>query len=369
MNMKDDLRISPNMTKKEIIEKYTSLLDAYEDAIQKAKEVEKWRSEAEKQKESIAIEETRDATVESVMQNIDKLKLHIRDTLNNLAEKLSSEAERLEQLKIAVAAQEKRLKELYDIEEFQDALEQLVTAYEERKIAAEEEYKNRSKELENEYNSRKEALLKEIEEMRASWEEEKKRFEKEFEEQKALAKKEWEREEAEYKYERDRKRRIEENEYKEKMEELEKELKLEREALEKEFAEREADLKAKESEYEELKRKVDEFPSLLQREVEKAAKEAELKIKAEMEHKIKIITTEYEWQKKMYEQKIAFLEEIVKSQEDKMAELKEEVDKALERVHQIAEKAVEWASQVKAYQSVKEIALEQAKKSSQGKEE
>jgi len=39
--MVQQFKISPNMTKKEIIDKYTALLDAYKDAVQKAKEAEK----------------------------------------------------------------------------------------------------------------------------------------------------------------------------------------------------------------------------------------------------------------------------------------------------------------------------------------
>ena len=53
--MVQEFKISPNMTKKEIIDKYTALLDAYKDAVQKAKEAEKQRSEAEKYKEAMAI--------------------------------------------------------------------------------------------------------------------------------------------------------------------------------------------------------------------------------------------------------------------------------------------------------------------------
>jgi len=367
--MTKQFNITSSMTKKEIIEKYTSLLDAYKEAQQKAKEAEKWRSEAEKYKEAMALKETREATVESVTENVGKLKGQVKDTLNALTEKLATEAERLEQIKIAVAAQEKRLKELYDVEEFHDALSKLTTAYEERKASAENEYQERIKELESEYASKKAALQKEIEETREAWEQEKKKFEKDFEEEKLLAKKDWEREQAEYVYERDRTRRIEENEYREKMEALEKELRAKKEALEKEFAQREAELSAKEAEYQELRRKVEEFPGLLQKEIDNARAETASKVKAEMEHQIKILNTERGWEKKVYEQKIKFLEEVVESQEAKIKELKQEVAKALDQVQQIAEKAVEGASQARAFQSVKEIAIEQAKKPVPKKEE
>jgi len=367
--MTQQFKISSGMTKKEIIDKYTALLNAYKGAVQEAKEAEKWRSEAEKQKEAMAIKETREATVESVTENIGKLKGQIKDTLNNLSERLTSKAERLEQINLAISAQKKRLKELYELEEFHDAFSKLTTAYEERRAASEQEYETRLKELEAEYTLRKETLTKEIEETKAAWEEEKKKFEKDFKEQKALTKEQWQREQEEYIYERDRKRRLEENEYKEKMDALEKELLLKKETAEKELEEREAAIRAKETEYQELRRKVEEFPAILQKEIEKAKKQTASEIKTEMNHQIKIMTTEHEWEKKVDEQKIAFLEETVKSQEAKILGLKAEVAQALEHVREIAEKAVEGASHVKAFQSVKEIAMEQAKKNSLSKEE
>jgi len=367
--MAAQFRISPQMTKKEIIEKYTSLLDAYKAEAQKAKETEKWQSEAEKYKEAMALQETQEATVESVTENVGKLKAQIKDTLNDLTEKLTSEAERLEQINMAVSLQEKRLKELYNLEEVSDALSKLTAAYEDRKNAAENEYALRIKQLEDEYEGKRQALEKEINESRAQWEEERNQSEKELKEKKLLAKKAWEREEAEYIYERDRERKLEEDEYNEKKAALEKELRERKEAFEKEITSREDSIRAREAEYEELKKKASEFPSILKTEVAEAKKQTAFEVKKEMDQQIKILTTESNWQKKVFEQKIKFLEEAAESQEAKITELKTEVAGAMNHVHKIAEKAVEGASQVKAFQSVKEIALEQAKSPSQGKEE
>jgi uncharacterized coiled-coil protein SlyX len=81
-----------------------------------------------------------------------------------------------------------------------------------------------------------------------------------------------------------------------------------------------------------------------------------------MEQKKQMAATEREWECKVYQQKIEFLENTIASQEKKILELKTEVNSAMKQVHQIAEKAIEGASQTKAFTSVKEIAMEQAKK-------
>ncbi len=107
---------------------------------------------------------------------------------------------------------------------------------------------------------------------------------------------------------------------------------------------------------------------LLKKEVENAKSQAAAETKKDMDQQIKILTTESDWQEKVYEQKITILEEVTKSQETKITQLRAEVAGTLDHVHKIAEKAVEGASQVKAFQSVKEIALEQARKPGQGEE-
>jgi hypothetical protein len=371
--MAEEFKISSQMTKKEIIEEYSGLLEAYKNKVKEAKESEKWRSEAEKYKEATALEAVKEATVHGVIENVTNLKGLIGKTLGDLTDKLSSQAERLEELKSAVVLQEKRLKELYDIEEASDALAKLVEAYEERRTVAETEFASNITRLESDYDGKfavlegkyselQVTLKKDIEEKRAEWEDEKRRFLRELEEEESLTKRKWDREQAEYIYERDRTRKLEEDKYKEKKASLEKELQEQKESAEKEFTERESSLRAQESELKDLREQVKKFPGILQKEVEKEKNEAITAVTREMEQKKQMAATEREWECKVYQQKIDFLQDTIASQEKKVSELKTEVDSAMKQVYQIAEKAIAGASQAKAFTSVKEIALEQAKK-------
>ncbi|MBW2164196.1 MAG: hypothetical protein JRF43_07095 [Deltaproteobacteria bacterium] len=371
--MAEQFKISSQMTKKEIIEEYSGLLEAYKKKVKEAKESERWRSEAEKYKEAVALEAAKEATVHGVIENVTNLKGLLGKTLSDLTDRLSAQAERLEELKSAVALQEKRLKELYDIEEASDALNKLVDAYEERKTVAETEFASSITKLESDYEEKfavlekkyselQVALQKEIEGKRVEWEDEKKRFLRELEEEESLTKQKWEREQAEYIYERDRTRKLEEDKYKENRTSLGKELHELKESTEKEFAERKAALVAQESELKDLREQAKKFPSMLQKEVEKEKSEAITAVTHEMEQKKQMAATEREWERKIYQQKIEFLEDTIASQEKEVTELKAETNSAMKQVHQIAEKAIAGASQAKAFTSVREIALEQAKK-------
>lgn len=370
--MSGEFKISLQMTKKQIIDEYKRLLDAYKQKVEEADEVKKWRSEAEKYREAAAQKTAKTATVEGVIENVTSLKTQLGKTLSDLTGKLTSQADHLEEINLAVAQQEKRLKELYDIEAASDTLARLIQAYQEQKEEAEaelrskiveldREYQTKFQTLEEQYSTMQAELASEIKVKRTSWDEERKNFEREFEEETRLIKQNWEREQAEYIYERDRTRKIEKDKYNSERAAIEKELEQQKETVLKELGEREAAVSAREQELAELREQVEKFPATLQKETERARKEMETGLRQKMDQERHLITTEREWEKKVYEQKIKFLEDVTSSQEKKILDLKKEISQAMKQVHQIAEKAIEGASQAKAFGSVKEIAMEQAR--------
>lgn len=356
--MPDEFKITSQMTKKELIDKYSALFDAYKSKAMEAKEALKWRSEAEKLRESRSVEAAKKATVEGVIEDVSLLRNRLGKTLNDLTEKLTHQSEKLQELNRAVSVQEQRLKDLYDIDAATESFFKLTEAYEERKQAMEEEYAARKEELENE-----------IQETRAAWENEKKKYETEWEEMQAAKKKERQREEDEYLYNRDKQRKIEGDAYLEKKRQQEKELEEKKTRVLEELAAREAEVNKREEELKELREKVNAFPEQLQKEVENAKKKTSDEFKARMDQELKVANMQREWEKKVFQQKIEYLEGALRDKEVEIAELKKEKMRAIGEVSQIASKAIEGASQFNAYSSVKEIAIEQAKKGESQKEQ
>ncbi len=360
--------VSHSMTKKEIIEKHAELLDAFKKKVKEAEEAKKLASEAEKHSKSTAVKLSKEATVASVVENVGGLRIQIGKTLNDLTEKMNEQAEKLVSLNTAIETQEKRLAELHDIEAASDSLSKIVEAYEERKTVMEDEYSKKMKELEEEYHeklkkqeaesgAKLEALNNEIETTRSKWKEEK-----------DIKLKEREREEAEYKYDRDRSRKIEEDEYQEKRAALDKELKELKETREKELDEREKEIGKRETELKDLRKEVDGFAVKLEKAVQEAEEKTAAKFKSELDQKLESKKIEHEWEIKVFEERIKHLEATIASQNEKIAELKKDLNTAHTQVENIANRAVEGASLNKAFQSVNEIALEQARKP-EGREE
>ena len=372
--MTEEFRISTAMTKAELIEQHQRLLDAFQAKAKESEEARRKRAEAERQLESQAVRVAREATVAGVIEQLGALRGLLGKTLNDLTDKMTAQAERLESLNRAIQLQETRLKELHDIEAAADSLAALATAYEERRatteadlsarvVALEEEQRVKERAFEEQFTGRKLSLELEVQEARKRWEEERIAAEREQAEYQANLHKIRQREEAEYLYSRDRNRRIEEHQYQEKVAALGREFEERSAARDRALAERETAVAAREAELAELNRQVAEFPKTLERELERVRKEASTATAKDAQQRAELQSVQFQWEKRMLEERIAHLQEGVQSREEKLAELKTELGQALKQVQQIAEKTVEGASLTKAFQTVNQIALEQARRS------
>jgi hypothetical protein len=375
-----DFTLNTAGTKKAIIDQYEELLDAYKTAVRQSQADRKRLTELEKKQESFALEVADEATAASVVANVGRLKTQIATALNELVDQMTGQAEKLEEYKKAIAVQERRIKELYDLESGADALAKLTALYEERRREAEAELSGRISEMTNAFETKKAVLEKELEEQRTSlesaiaqqrakWLEEKDTEKKNRVETDAATKKEREREESEYRYQLTRTRKLEQDAYEEKKKAEEKAMAERKEAFEKEISAREQAVAEREKKMDELERKVSAFPEQLQKEVSAAEKRAQAELTTRFDNHAKLSSTEHAWEKKMLEQQIGHLKELIAAQEKKMAAIEAEAAKAQAQVSDVAKKAIEGASLNRAFHSVNEIALEQARRPEKKKSE
>jgi chromosome segregation ATPase len=371
--MSAEFKVNQTMSKKELIDEYNRLLDAYKEKVAEVKEAARRRTETEKQSQTAALHVAREASVQSVVDSVGQLRGLMGKTLNDLTEKMSAAAERLDQLSKAIGLQEARLKELHDIEVAADTFRKLMDVYDQRRNEVEAMFSARTAEMEKahaarkqaqeeESSARKELLAAEIDQTKAAWKQDQEAVKKALAEEKAQLKKEREREEAEYVYERDRARKIEEHQYLEKKTALEKQLKETKESTLKDLTERESAVAARETELDELNVRVEKFPATLQKEIEAAKKELKAVMDKEAQHQAALAAMERDWERKMHEQNVQRMEEILAGKEKQIAELQAQLTAALKNVQSIADKAVEGASHSRAFQSVNQIALEQARR-------
>ena len=321
------------------------LLKAYDELLEKYREKEKTAGmpgkEAARQKasEDTVVKKVAAYSVENIVKGLANLKLDLSKTLTELSDTLIGEVGKLKEIQDAIVIERKNLDEIYDIEVAAGTLANLIESNEEKKKAFEEEMAAAREQWRKEQEAHNLAL--------------KERDEKLL--------KERARESEEYLYNLKLQRKKEKDIYEEEKAALEKALKEKKEKQEKEFAEREAALSANENELAELRGKVANFPIELEKAIEKAKKEAAALTEQRAEQKADLFAKQVEGEKKVAELKIKTLEAAIKDQAAQIEALTRQLNKATAQVQDIAVKAIEGASGVKALHAVNEIALEQAK--------
>jgi len=337
-------QVRGTMTKKELIEEYDRLLDLFNQEVAAKEEALSRSGEVERTRDREALEAGLAATVDSVLEGASRLRALVGTTLNDLADQMTQQAEKLERLNRAVTLQESKLKGLHQIEHAADTMVKLSAAYGHERARLEGELAHRTRELEEAFARQSEELERAHAERRGELEHEMTEQRARWEREKADTVREREREETEFQYERERSRRLEEAEFADRRATLEKNLRQLKEELEAELAEREAALRAREQEVSRMAAEVAAFPERLERAVREAREEARARAIGETEHRASLAQVERDWEKRSLEQTIAHFQAANQALEKKLAEQAAELREARKQVNAIAEKAVEGAS-------------------------
>lgn len=229
------------------------------------------------------------------------------------------EFDKLSTLKKTIEIEQKHLEEIYAIKENLHTFSALIIAQQEKKEQFELEMQEKQKVLQSNL-----LLLKE-----------------QYEEELALIKKNRQREEEDYKYQLNIQRRKELDDYNFKKAELEKDL-ITRIT---EQENRENLILANETKFDELQKRVAEFPNEISETIKNAENNLRASLELEYKHKAAITTKEYEIVIKLGEQQVINLQQKVKEQELHIKELTNKVNLAGEQVQSIACKALDTSSQ------------------------
>jgi hypothetical protein len=155
---KEQKKLAMTNTKQEMIQAYNTLLKHLEEKQAGELKPEK-RIEEKKTKEAVGVAAS--LTTEGVGKEIAELKLEIGRTLTRIADQLEGEVNRFVAIRSAIAAKEKELQELYEIEKAAMSLAALIEAQNQKR-----------QEFTAEMETKKEILRQEIDTTRTAWEKE-----------------------------------------------------------------------------------------------------------------------------------------------------------------------------------------------------
>jgi len=342
--------ITMKNTKKEMLEAYNEVLQQFKE--KRAVEL-KPEQEIKEKKVKEAVEVTDSLSTEGIVQEVSTLKLEIGRLLSQLSDRLEEEVGKYRQVRQTVEAKQQELQEIYEIEKSALSLAALIEAQHQKR-----------QQTEAELAAREEELTREIETLRAEWEKERQAHEVEIKERDAEEQKRREREKEEYRYAFQREQQLAREQFEDEKARLEREVAYRREQMEKELADREKAVVEKETELSELRKQVSAFPKELQSAVNQAVKEAVQRVESEAKNREELLKKEFDGERNVLNTRIEALEKTVAEQNEQIAKLSQQVEKAYSQVQDIATKAIESTSHSQPLTNLQQLMAEQARKQS-----
>jgi hypothetical protein len=346
-------KLSAANTKQEMIAAYNDLLKQLEEKRESDLKPEQKIEEKEVRR---AVEVADSLSTEGIVREAGNLKTEVGRALAQLSDKLEEQIAKYEEIKKAVEAKENELQEIYEIQKAASSLAALIEAQHIRR-----------ENFEDEMASKKEELERDIQTARAEWEKEKKAHEAEKKERDTAEQRRREREKEEYLYGFNREQQLAKDKFEDEKGRLEREITLQREQMEREIAERERVVAQKEEELAELKKRVESFPKELQEAVSRAAKEAAQSAQLEAKNKEELIKKEFAGERNVLTTRIESLSAEVKEQNEQIARLSQQLEKAYAQIQEIALKTIEGASASRSFESLQQLLIDQSRKQSQEK--
>ncbi len=346
-------KLSMTSTKQEMMEAYQGVLKLLEEKKETELKPEK-KLEEKRAKEVVKVADS--LSSEGVVQEISGLKVEIGKVLTQIGDHLEEEVNKFKAIQNAIELKEKELQELYEIEKSALSLAALI-----------ETQNQKRQQFEAEMTARKEELSQDIQTQRLEWAKEKEEYENQIKERDVTEKKRRDREKEEYDYSFKRQQMLAKDKFEDEKTKLEKESQLKKAQMESELKEREKVIAQKEEELNDLRKKANLFPKELETAVGKAVKETSDRLSLEAKNKEELLKREFIGEKNVLTTRIESLEKTVKEQSAQIAGLTQFLEKANQKVQEIAVKALESASAQKSLSSLQQLLSEQMKKPGQEK--
>lgn len=346
-------KISMTNTKQEMLKAYNRLLKE----LQEKKEVElKPEKKLEEKKKKEVVQVADSLSSEGVVKGIGNLKVEIGKMLTQISDKLDEEVNKFKGIQEAIEFKEKELEEIYEIERSAATFAALIESQNQKRL-----------EFESEMAIRSEELKKEIETIRMGWYKEKKDHEARVKEQDTEEQKKRKREKEEFTYAFDREQQLAKEGFEDAKAKLEREIEFKKEQMERDLVEREKAVAEREQELTELRNRVNMFPKEMDATVNKAVKEMTERLKGEAKSREELLRKEFDGERNVLNTRIDSAEKTVKEQGEHIAKLSLQMEKAYQKVQDIAVKAIEGSSNAKSLANLQQLLNDQMRKQPQEK--
>jgi len=286
------------------------------------------KTQGAKNKQATAIKEAEvlssvaGLNLDSVSNTLAATQVELQKSLASLSGKLTEQLQVLSNVEEAIGLKQEELKELYGLEEKVIELDEL-----EAEIAT----------------------------RRKAWDEEQATKKREFAEEQSERNKQRVRGEEEYQYRLSQDHKKQKDSFEALLGQQEKENRDKLEKLEKDWAEREADLKKRETELADLREKVANMPEVVKKEVNGAVAVATNSVKKEYDTKIQLAAKDSETNQKLATQEITSHQTSITKLQAQIDDLKAQLEQAHRDVKEISAKALDSASDRSAMAALQKV--------------
>lgn len=302
-------KLNMKHTKRELLDAYQQLVTQ----LQGLGGVPERREDTKRDEQALG--QAMDLSVEEVLQNATDLRLELQTLFTKLANRITGELGKFEQIQLAVEIRERELRERFSIETCASTLAGL------------EETHRRQLE---QFAAEKKAL-------RLAWEQEQARHAAEVEEGQTREERERARQEEAFQYTFKREQQIARDAFKDKMARL----LAEKEAIEEALGQREAAMAAREEEIKAMEKQIKGIPQTLERAVDQAVKEKTKAVQQTADHEKGLLQKQHRGEKSVLTAKVKTLQAHVKELNARLKRVSVQRDVAQEHLQTIALRGID----------------------------
>lgn len=325
------------MTQRAAKDSKARILDAFQAILteqqSRSSRVATREEEAEKEQSRAVLEAVSQYTADGIVRGLADLQLDFGTTITGLANRLTTETTKLDDLKRAIAVETENLKTLQQTRVVADALYLLT-----------QEHQETLRQLDQQATRDRETLEREIADTRKTWQQEQSEFEITLAENSELLNQLRQRQEADYQYDTARSRRIASDEYDATKRQIEREIEETTQAKEQDWAERERILASSEALLAEYQQKVATFPTELDDAIKKAREDGIRDAHQDAKVRADLLEKEWELTKQGYELQIQSLETKIQKQAEQVTEISTQLQTALRQAQELAMRAFDSSS-------------------------
>ncbi len=289
--------------------------------------------EAEKERNRTVLETVSQYTADGIVRGLADLQLDFGNTITGLANRLTTETTKLDDLKRAIAVETENLKDLQQTRVVADALHLLT-----------QEHQESLRQLDQQATRDREALDREMTETRKVWQQEQEEFDANLNESRELLNQTRQRQAEDYQYDTERSRRIATDDYEATKRQIEREIQETTQTKEQDWAERERILATQQAQLAEYQQRVAAFPNELDEAIKKAREEGIRDAHQEAKVKADLLEKEWELTRQGYELQIQSLEAKIQKQTEQITEISTQLQTALRQAQDLAMRAFDSSS-------------------------